>query len=85
MQCSLSTRSSGQRIRKALCVQVGEDAGNELVDLIDALIDRVEHLERGKVDVIPIVPSGKSLKVHRSAGSDAHLSERVNRPLDDPE
>ena len=56
MSRSLST---GQRIRKALCVQVGEDAGNELVDLIDALIVRVEHLERGKVDVMPIVPTGK--------------------------
>lgn len=66
--------STGQRIRKALCVQVGEDAGNELVDLIDALIDRVEHLERGKVDVMPIVPTGKSLKVSRTRASDAHLS-----------
>lgn len=61
MQNPLSTLATGQRIRKALCVQVGEDAGNELVDLIDALIARVEQLERGKVDVMQIVPTGKPL------------------------
>ncbi|HRX78094.1 MAG TPA: hypothetical protein P5307_03485 [Pirellulaceae bacterium] len=66
MQNPLSTLTTGQRIRKALCVQVGEDAGNELVDLIDALIDRVEHLERGKVDVMPIVPTGKTIVKQRS-------------------
>ncbi len=53
--------STGQRIRKALCVQVGEDAGNELVDLIDTLINRIEELERGKVDVMQIVPTGKPI------------------------
>lgn len=59
MQSPPPTLATGQRIRKALCVQVGEDAGNELVDLIDALISRVEQLERGKVDIMPIVPTGK--------------------------
>ncbi len=59
MQSSPPELSTGQRIRKALCVQVGEDAGNELVDLIDTLINRIEELERGKVDVMNIVPTSK--------------------------
>ena len=49
-------RNASRRIRKALAVQVGEQAGNDLADLIDSLIDRVQLLERNKVDVMPIVP-----------------------------
>lgn len=49
-------RNASRRIRKVLCVQVGEQAGNDLADLIDSLIDRVQQLERNKVDVMPIVP-----------------------------
>jgi hypothetical protein len=41
--------------RKALCVHLGETAGRELADLIFGLASRVEALERGKVDVTPIV------------------------------
>ena len=49
-------RNASRRIRKALRVQVGESAGNDLADLIDSLIERVQQLERNKVDVTPIVP-----------------------------
>ena len=49
-------RVASRRVRKAMCVQVGEEAGNDLADLIDSLIDRLQQLERKKVDVMPIVP-----------------------------
>lgn len=42
--------------RKALSVHLGESAGSELGELIQQLLDRVNHLERTKVDVTPIVP-----------------------------
>lgn len=42
--------------RKSLCVHVNEQAGQELADVIEFLLDRIEQLERGKVDVTPIVP-----------------------------
>lgn len=42
--------------RKALSVHLGESAGSELGDLVQQLLDRVEKLERTKVDVTPIVP-----------------------------
>ena len=42
--------------RKALSVQLGESAGSELGTLIQQLLDRVEQLERTKVDVTPIIP-----------------------------
>ena len=42
--------------RKALSVHLGEAAGGELGELIQQLLERVEQLERTKVDVTPIVP-----------------------------
>ncbi len=42
--------------RKALSVHLGESAGSELGELIQQLLDRVDKLERTKVDVTPIVP-----------------------------
>ena len=42
--------------RKTLCVQMGDEAGREISDLLQALINRVQHLEKTKVDVMPIVP-----------------------------
>ena len=41
--------------RKALCVQLGEDAGKEIADLLQRLVDDVEGLERTKVDVTPVI------------------------------
>ncbi|MDP6444354.1 MAG: hypothetical protein QGG36_32420 [Pirellulaceae bacterium] len=43
--------------RKALRVHLGEDAGNELANLIQKLGQRVEALERNKVNVTRIVPA----------------------------
>jgi hypothetical protein len=42
--------------RKALCVHLGEMAGRQIADLIFDLAERVESLEREKVDVTHIVP-----------------------------
>ncbi|HJN13321.1 MAG TPA: hypothetical protein QF564_31895 [Pirellulaceae bacterium] len=46
--------SSGSR--KALSVHLGDSAGSEMGKLIQQLLDRVEQLERTKIDVTPIVP-----------------------------
>ncbi|MBM4001239.1 MAG: hypothetical protein FJ297_17180 [Planctomycetes bacterium] len=43
--------------RKTLCVQLGEPAGRAIADLIFQLAMRVDALERGKVDVTPVVPA----------------------------
>ena len=43
--------------RKSLCVQLGEDAGSELGDLLQALVARINELEQGKVDVIQSAPA----------------------------
>lgn len=45
------------RSRKALSVHVGEAASAELIDFLERLTERVERLERGKVDVLEIVPT----------------------------
>ena len=42
--------------RKALCVQLGESAGRELADLLVRLANRLDAVERGKMDVISIAP-----------------------------
>ncbi len=44
------------RSRKALTVHVGEAAATDIIDFLDRLAARVEQLERGKVDVMQIVP-----------------------------
>ena len=46
--------------RKSLCVHLGETAGRAIADLVFQLASRVEALERGKVDVIPIIPQQRS-------------------------
>ena len=43
--------------RKALCVQVGEAAGSEIANLLQILMERVEQLERSKVNVTPVAPA----------------------------
>lgn len=41
--------------RKALCVHLGESAGNEVANLLQHLARRIDELERNKVDVTPIM------------------------------
>ena len=43
--------------RKSLCVHLNERAGEELAEVIEFLLDRIEQLERSKVDITPIAPS----------------------------
>ena len=43
--------------RKSLCVQLGEGPGNEIADLIQKMAQRIEALERNKVNVTRIVPT----------------------------
>lgn len=48
--------------RKALSVHLGEEASTEILDFLERLAERVEALERGKVDVIQIVPTTRAKK-----------------------
>jgi hypothetical protein len=42
--------------RKALSVQVGEAAGNEIANLLQRMAAQIEELKRSKVNITPIVP-----------------------------
>ncbi len=56
--------------RKALTVHLGDRAGTEVAELLQQLVARIEALERGKVDVMPIIspPSSKNSARQRRAG-----------------
>ena len=41
--------------KKALTVHLGEPAGREVADLLQRMAERIERLERSKVDVMPVV------------------------------
>jgi hypothetical protein len=43
--------------RKALEVQLGEDAGREIVAILQHLTEAVAALEKKKVDVTPVAPA----------------------------
>ena len=50
--------------RKSLCVHLGERAGQEISDLIQRMAQRIAELERGKVDVTPILArSAKPVRI----------------------
>ncbi len=44
------------RAQKALRVHIGEQAGQEIADVIGALVQRIDDLERTKVSITRIVP-----------------------------
>jgi hypothetical protein len=46
--------------RKALCVQLGESAGTEIANVLQMLAERIEQLERTKVNVTPVVPANSA-------------------------
>lgn len=54
--------------RKALSVQVGEEAGTEIANLIQRMAAQIEELKRSKVNVTPVVPGAKK---------DDHLSSTL--------
>jgi hypothetical protein len=45
--------------RKALSVQLGEAASNEIVSLLQKLTTQIEELKRNKVSVTPVIPGPK--------------------------
>jgi hypothetical protein len=54
--------------RKALAVHIGEEPVRELLEHLNRLAQRVEHLERTKVDVTNILPSQPTqLTIRRAA------------------
>jgi len=42
--------------RKALCVHLGENAGNEIAQLIRTMTAQIEELKRSKVNVTQVIP-----------------------------
>jgi hypothetical protein len=42
--------------RKALCLQLGENAGRELANALEQLSARLDAMERSKMDILPVVP-----------------------------
>ena len=46
--------------RKALMVNIGESAGNEIANLLSQMAAEIEELRRTKVSVTKIVPGGAS-------------------------
>lgn len=61
-----SSHSLSFDTRKCLCVQLGEQAGNEIANLLVRLESRLSNVERSKVDVTTIVP-GLPLKTEDQA------------------
>lgn len=51
--------------KKALTVQLGEPAGRELAELLQRMAERIERLERSKVDVMPIVADRSTTPARR--------------------
>ncbi len=47
--------------RKALSVQLGDGAGQEIANLLQKLAARVEELERTKVSVTPVAPENSRI------------------------
>lgn len=54
-----STNGLSYNARKALSVQVGEEAGTEIANLIQRMAAQIEELKRSKVNVTPVVPGAK--------------------------
>lgn len=44
------------RTRKCLKKQLGEDAANEIYNLINSMNEEINNLRRNKVDVVRVVP-----------------------------
>ena len=57
--------------RKALCVHLGEPAGEELGRLLQQMAARIQELERSKVNVTPIAPGTSPNLLDTSYSSDS--------------
>ena len=56
--------------RKALSVHLGDEAGGEIINLIQRMAQRIDALERNKVNVTHIVPSNLATPPTSSPRSD---------------
>jgi hypothetical protein len=63
--------------RKSLCVQMGEGPGNEIADLIQKMAQRIEALERNKVNVTWIVPADAPIPLVNVPALDATVSNEA--------
>lgn len=52
----MNNRGLSYNSRKALMVNIGENAGSEVADLLSQLMEEVEDLRRTKVSITRIVP-----------------------------
>ncbi len=59
--------------RKALAVHVGEEAGNEIANLIQRMAAQIEELKRSKVNVTPVVPGAKAEQADVNAVLDSEV------------
>jgi endonuclease IV len=68
-EAAASELQLGATSRKALTVHLGEAAGREVAELLQKMAERIERLERNKVDIMPVVSSGarSGAKSRRSA------------------
>ncbi len=57
--------------RKALAVQVGDAAGNEIANLLQRMAAQIEELKRSKVNITPVVPGLKQEDDHVAAAIDS--------------
>ena len=53
----MSSHGLSYQTRKALTVQLGENAGTEIANLLQRLASQIEELKRSKVNVTPVVPT----------------------------
>lgn len=53
----MKTPGLSYKSRQALIVNIGEDAGTEILELITQMAAEIEELRRNKVNVTRIVPS----------------------------
>ncbi len=66
----MDNRGLSYNSRKALMVNIGENAGTELADLLSQLLNEVEELRRTKVSITRIVP-----------GQHEHVREFIEEPV----
>ena len=66
----MDNRGLSYNSRKALIVNIGENAGSEVADLLSQLLNEVEELRRTKVSITRIVP-----------GQAAPVNEFIEEPV----
>ena len=71
--------------RKALTVHLGEAAGREVAELLQKMADRIERLERSKVDIMPVISAEPAPPRRYAARPDcAHVAKCLGAGLGKP-